>query len=125
MGELIKISCPKCGQVWDSKRGHGRNQARLEKIWPAFDESVQAQIKQLAEDNPFPVFEFAYKPVVCKACRKVESVPVLEFPKEQTVFVGKCSQCGQAATIGLSDNSLECPDCRAGALEIERIGFWD
>lgn len=125
MGELIKITCPKCGQVWNCKRGHGKNHARLELVCEAFEESVQAQIKQLAGDNLFPVFGFGYKPVVCKACGKVDSVPVLEFPKEQTLFVGNCAQCGQESTSGLQDGSLECPNCEEQELETERIGFWD
>ncbi len=125
MGELIKITCPKCGWVWNSKRGHGRNQARLEKVWPAFEESVQAQIKQLAGDNPFPVFSFGYMPLVCKECGKVDSVPVLEFPKDQVMFVGKCSQCEQEISAEELDKPLECPHCEVQGLEIERIGFWD
>lgn len=125
MGELIKITCPKCGQVWNSKRGHGKNHAKLEIVCSAFDESVQAQIKQMAGNNPFPVFGFGYQPVVCKACGKVESVPVLEFPKEQTVFVGKCSQCGQEVSAGLLDDTLGCPNCETQELKTERIGFWD
>ena len=125
MGELIKISCPKCGQEWNSKRGHGKNHARLEVVCELFEESVQAQIMQLAGENPFPVFGFGYKPVVCKECGKVDSVPVLEFPREQAVFVGKCVQCGQEITVGALDGSLECPNCEEQELEIERIGFWD
>ncbi len=125
MGELIKISCPKCGQVWNSKRGHGKNHAGLEMVCPAFDESMQAQIKQLVGDNPFPVFGFAYKPMVCKECGKVDSLPVLEFPKEQVVFVGKCVQCGREMPADGGDKPLECPHCEVQGLEIERIGFWD
>lgn len=125
MGELIKISCPKCGQVWNSKRGHGKMHGRLEAVCKAFEEGVQEQISRLVGDNSFPVFHFAYSPTVCKACRKVESVPVLEFPKEQTVFVGKCSQCGQVISAEELDKPLECPHCEVQGLEIERIGFWD
>ncbi len=125
MGELIKISCPKCGQEWNSKRGHGKNHARLEVVCEAFEESIQAQIKQLAGDSPFPLFRFEYKPVVCKECGMVDSVPVLELPKEQVVFVGKCAQCGEEMPADGWNKPLECPHCETQGLEIERIGFWD
>lgn len=125
MGELIKISCSKCGQVWNSKRGHGKNHARLEVVRQVFEESVQAQIKQLAEDNPFPVFDFAYIPVVCKECGMVDSVPVLELLKEKRVFVGTCSRCGKEIPEDWAKASLECPVCRSEEMTIERCGFWD
>jgi len=125
MGELIKITCPKCGQAWNSKRGHGKNHARLEMVCESFEEDMQAQIKQLVGDKPFPVFNFEYKPVICRGCGMVDSVPVLELTKEQITLVGKCSKCGQETSAGLSGGSLECPDCRSGELVIERIGFWD
>ena len=76
-------------------------------------------------DNPFPVFGFAYKPMVCKECGKVDSLPVLEFPKQQVVFVGKCVQCGREMPADGWDKPLECPHCEVQGLEIERIGFWD
>ena len=125
MGELIKISCSKCGQVWNSKRGHGKNHAKLEVVIRLFEESVQEQIKQLAEEDAFVVFDFAYIPVVCKECGMVDSVPVLELLNKKRVFVGMCSRCGKEIPKDRVKASMRCPVCQSEEMTIERSGFWD
>ena len=125
MGELIKVTCPRCGQEWKCRRGHGKNHARLEVVCESFSENTQIQIKQLLVKNPFPLFQFDYRPIVCQDCKVVDSVPVLKMPKEQASFVGDCARCGKEVALELLEKPLECPICQAEVMEVQRIGFWD
>lgn len=122
---MIKVTCPSCGQEWNCRRGHGKNHARLEMVCEAFEENTQIQIKQLIAKNPFPLFQFDYRPIACQSCKVVDSVPVLKIPKEQASFVGDCARCGKEVMTESLEKPLECPICQAEAVEVQRIGFWD
>ena len=133
MGAVVRISCAVCQKQSAFRVGCGLLHADLERTAGLFEEDTADQIRSFGRQMQVPVFHFGYQLSYCVRCGCIESVPVLTFMNDSTVYAGVCSGCGgQAELLGetieeLSENmeQVQCLECQGESLKVDEIGWWD
>lgn len=133
MGAVVRVSCAVCQERREFRTGCGLIHADLERVALLFPEDTAAQVRRAAGQMEIPIFHFRYELSYCVRCGCIESVPVLTFMDDNTVYAGVCGGCGhQTERMGdtikeLAENleQVPCPECQGKSLKIEEIGWWD
>ncbi len=125
MGSIERTTCKKCGKSWQYKTGCGVSHWNLNVVLDLFDEDIKAQVKSWADGKEVPLFRFDYCKASCSTCRAVVGVPVLKLFPENTLYVGKCENCGSEVSVPEETSLIVCPECGGQTLESCREGLWD
>lgn len=125
MGRISKYICPSCNASWQIALGHGIGHAVLDSVLDLFPAKVRQNILSDTEGEPFPSFEFNYRPAICPQCQKVIPVPVIYLHQSGNTYSADCPDCNHHVTVRPKEAKLICPRCQESALSAEDIGTWD
>lgn len=125
MGQIIKITCTFCKTEWECKTGCGILHGDLTRVAELYPPGQCHSIRDYAETEQFPLFDFGYRLSRCLHCHHVGSVPVLKLPNEKETYVGVCRQCMKEIELLEDIRDTECPVCHHKGLKEEPAGLWD
>lgn len=125
MGEIVKMTCRKCGESYRCKTGAGMEHGRLDSAISSFNKETMDNIMDRVKGQKFPLFSFGYQPLYCETCNKIVSVPVLQLMQEKAYFTGECPECQKQMDVEQLQKKLICPSCRSSEFDMCRDSFWD
>lgn len=125
MGQIMKITCTACKKEWECMTGCGLSHACLQDAAHEFVKEVAADITREAEEEEFPVFDFAFHISKCDGCGSMVSVPVLQMMDCDAEYIGNCPVCGHEVELVTKIDNISCPVCGRVSLAAEESGLWD
>ena len=125
MGMIQEYQCPSCNEIWKVATGHGFIHGSFERVLEVFHANIQAKILKDANGDKDPLFQFHYRPALCRDCHSIVAVPVFRFLEHSGVYVTGCPKCGSITELIEDNRSITCPKCGKGSLSTEEIGCWD
>lgn len=124
MGEILRVTCPKCGYGAELFVGGGLADCNQETAL-----AIGGNDKGLAEAlQKNARFEIGRNVARCSSCRKFivdASVKYWRADGFRRRIGGVCPDCGgKLSSVDLEAKRLPCPSC-GGSVTVERTGRWD
>ncbi len=132
MGQIVYVTCPKCGYKTEMRLGMGIIYNRPNAVINLFDKETKEKVKKFFDEKK-DISWMARKEIgVCRKCKKIADAAVLavgEGKSYKRIIASKCN-CGSELEIKNYDDVIskkeiiKCPEC-SSLLEIKPAGNWD
>ncbi len=129
MGQIILLSCKKCGFQKELSTGAGLMGNDPEAVASELDIGEAKEWRKLHRDNKISFFDARKKVFYCENCNDIVSrlaVTAVLTDGNEINFGGKCQICGhKLAEMDMEAHHIFCPVCKGGGMCAEEIGLWD
>ena len=129
MGQIIRLSCKKCGFMKELPVGAGLMSIDPEAVASDLDIGEAKEWRKLHRDNKVRFFDARKKALYCEHCKDVLSQTVVTgclTDGSEINFGGKCRICGRKLQeMNIEAHRISCPICNGKDMHPEEIGLWD
>ncbi len=125
MGQIVRITCSKCGFEKDIFSGGGRNDCNMDAILMALPDDEKQMLVDASEQGATKIV-IDRKPCECRLCGEIYAAPVVTYTLMEAVceIRGRCPNCGKQSQTPQINPPEKCPKC-GDNVSLNFVGHWD